>query len=197
MPLRVMLVDDDTGRAASVEEGLRASGFDVLSIIATSSALLYQIEQHRPDVVLIDLQFPGRDILESLAVVNDHNPTPMVMFSQEDDPNFIKQAFEAGVITYLMEGVYPEKVRQVIDVALAQFNAYQSLREELKFTRSELQLQKLMGRAKSLLIEHKHINEEEAHQMLNRLAMNNNLKLEEVAQTVIETLAQSTSRSES
>ena len=184
-----MLVDDDSERASSVEEALRVSGYEVVSIISSTSALLYQIEQLQPDVVLIDLKFPGRDILESLAIINDHNPTPMVMFSEEDDPEYIGQAFKAGVSTYLIEGVNPGKVKPIIEVALAQFNSFQALKSELQSARSELEDSKLIARAKVLLMQQKQIRESEAHVMLNRLSMNNNLRLGEVARMIVATLS--------
>lgn len=187
--LRVMLVDDDADRASAVEAHLQTSGFEVLSIISTTSALLFQIEQHRPDVVLIALQFPGRDILESLAVVNSHNPTPMVMFSQEDDPDYIQQAVKSGVSTYLMEGINPEKVKPIIDLAMAQFSSFQALRTELQSAQTQLESQSLVNRAKKILMRHKSISEDAAHRMMTRTAMDNNLKLQEVARTIISTLA--------
>jgi len=187
--LRVMLVDDDVDRAAAIEAHLKSSGFEVLSIISTTSALLFQIEQHRPDVVLIALQFPGRDILESLAVVNKHNPTPMVMFSKEDDPDYIQQAVQSGVSTYLMEGINPEKVKPIIDLAMAQFSSFQSLRKELHSAQTQLESQSLVNRAKKILMKHKSISEDAAHRMMTRTAMDNNLKLQEVARTIISTLA--------
>lgn len=187
--LRVMLVDDDPVRASSVESSLQASGYEVMSVVSTSSALLYQIEQHRPDVVLIDLQVPGRDILESLAVVNEHNPTAMIMFSEDDDPDYIQQAFRAGVSTYQIEGLNPEKVKPIIDVALAQFRSFQSLKDELKSTQTQLADQKAISRAKALLIRQKKISEDQAHKMLTRMAMEHNLKLGDVANTVISTLS--------
>lgn len=184
-----MLVDDDTARAASVEEALAANGIKVLSVVSATSALLYQIEQQRPDVVLIDLKFPGRDILESLAVINAHNPMPMIMFSQQDDPEYIGQAFKAGVSTYITEGVNADKVKPIIDVALAQFKSFQSLRDELRTVRHELHSSQLIARAKALLIQHRGIDELEAHKLMHRLSMDNNLKLAEVARTVIATLS--------
>jgi response regulator NasT len=183
-----MLVDDNADRASTVEASLRASGIEVLSIISTTSALLFQIEQHRPDVVLIALQFPGRDILESLAVVNHHNPTPMVMFSQEDDPDYIQQAVKAGVSTYLMEGINADKVKPIIDLAMAQFSSFQQLRSQLQSAQSELESHSLVNRAKKLLMTHKSISEDAAHRMMTRTAMDNNLKIQEVARTIISTL---------
>lgn len=187
--LRVMLVDDDADRASAVEAHLHSSGFEVLSIISATSALLFQIEQHRPDVVLIALQFPGRDILESLAVVNKHNPTPMVMFSQEDDPDYIQQAVQSGVSTYLMEGINPEKVKPIIDLAMAQFSSFHTLRKELHSAQTQLESHSLVNRAKKILMKHKKVNEDAAHRMMTRTAMDNNLKLQEVARTIISTLA--------
>jgi two-component system, response regulator / RNA-binding antiterminator len=184
-----MLVDDDPVRAASVEGSLRASGYEVLSIISSTSALLFQIEQHRPDVVLIDIRFPGRDILESLAVVNKHNPTAMVMFTEEDDPAYIQQAFNAGVSTYLMEGIKPDKVKPVIDVALLQFRSFQAIKNELTETRNQLESQKLVTRAKALLMKQKKLDEAAAHKMLLQMAMDNNLKIGDVAKMVIATLS--------
>lgn len=182
-----MLVDDDDQRAAAVEQSLRAGGAEVISVISSTSALLFQIEQHRPDVVLIDIRFPGRDILESLAVVNRHNPTPMVMFAEEDDPGYIQQAFAAGVSTYLMEGINPAKVKPVIDVAMLQFRSFQALRDELSATREQLETQKLVARAKALLMQQRS-SEEAAHKQMLQMAMDHNLKLGDVARMIISTL---------
>lgn len=183
-----MLVDDDARRAAAVEQSLRSSGAEVISVISSTSALLFQIEQHRPDVVLIDIRFPGRDILESLAVANRHNPVPMVMFAEEDDPGYIQQAFAAGVSTYLMEGINPAKVKPVIDVALLQFRSFQALRDELSATREQLETQKSVARAKALLMQQQRVSEEQAHKQLLQMAMDHNLKLGDVARMVISTL---------
>lgn len=188
-PIRVMLVDDHPSRAQLVEEHLKAAGFEVLSVISSATGLLFQIEQHRPDVVLIDLQSPDRDVLESLAIVNRHSPTAMVMFAEEDDPDYIRQAVEAGISTYLMEGINPAKVKPVIEVAMAQFKSFQELRQELDTARTQLQDRTLIEKAKGLLMLQKRISENEAHQLLTRLAMDNNQRLRDVAQTVIATLS--------
>lgn len=184
-----MLVDDHTSRAQLVEENLKAAGFEVLSVISSATGLLFQIEQHRPDVVLIDLQSPDRDVLESLAIVNRHSPTAMVMFAEEDDPDYIRDAVDAGISTYLTEGMNPDKVRPVIEVAMAQFKVYQGLRNELDTARTQLEDRTLIEKAKGLLMLQKRITENEAHQLLTKLAMNNNQKLRDVAQTVIATLS--------
>lgn len=186
--IRVMLIDDNPDRAVMVEERLWSSGFEVSLVIPSATGLLFQIEQVRPDVVLIDLESPDRDVLESLSIINHHNPTPVVMFTQQDDPEFIDQAVSAGISTYLVGGINPDQVKPIIDVAMAQFKAFQSLRSELDSTRAQLEDRKLIEQAKGLLMAHRKLTEEEAHRLLTKLAMDTNQKLPAVATTILATL---------
>ena len=94
--VRVMLVDDLPERAVVVEQHLVIEGYEIVSRLLNASGIPFQIEQHQPDIILIDLQSPGRDVLESLSVINAHNPKPVVMFSEEEDPSFIEDAVDAG-----------------------------------------------------------------------------------------------------
>lgn len=186
---RVMLVDDQPERAALVEARLTEAGFSVLSNIPSAAGLLYQIEQQQPDVILIDLESPDRDVLESLAVVNDHNPTAVVMFTREDDPSYIEQAVAAGISTYLLGDIDPEQVKPLIDVAMAQFKSYQTLRSRLDLAVSRYEQRKLVEQAKGLLMAHRGLGEDEAHRVLTKLAMDANQRLEDVARTVLATLS--------
>ena len=188
-PVRVMLVDDLPERAAIVDSHLVAAGYEVVSRLPTASGLLFQIEQHRPDIILIDLQSPGRDVLESLSVINAHNPTPIVMFSEEEDPSFIEEAVDAGVSAYLMGSVDANRVKPVIDVAIAQFKLFQSLRKALNSTRDRLESLSVIDKAKSLLIKQHKFTEEEAHQQLRSLSMDTNQSMQQAAQSVISILA--------
>lgn len=190
-PVRVMLVDDLPERAAIVDSHLVAAGYEVVSRLPTASGLLFQIEQHRPDIILIDLQSPGRDVLESLSVINAHNPTPIVMFSEEEDPSFIEEAVDAGVSAYLMGSVDANRVKPVIDVAIAQFKSFQSLRKALNSTRDRLESLSVIDKAKSLLIKQHKFTEEEAHQQLRSLSMDTNQSMQQAAQSVISILAKS------
>lgn len=190
-PTRVMLVDDQPERAAELEKQLNAEGCSVVSVVTSATGLLLQMERHRPDIVLIDLQSPDRDVLESLAIANDHSPTAVAMFTAEDDPDYIRRAVEAGISSYFTQDVSPSRVKPIIDIAIAQFRTFQDLREELATTRAELENRSVLDEAKRLLITRKRLSENAAHQMLRRLAMNNNQSLTEVARTVVTTLSDS------
>jgi len=184
--LHILLVDDNQARAELVGAHLQEAGFGRLRIVHQQQGLLYQIEQQPPDVIVISLESPSRDLLESLSIVSRHNPTPIVMFTEEDDPTFIADAVDAGVTTYLVDGIRAEKVRPVVDVAIAQFRAFQNLKGQLADTRSELSERRYIDRAKHMLMERDGYSEDEAHARLQAHAMQQNLRMVDVARQLIE-----------
>ncbi len=183
--LSVILVDDDHERATAVEDNLQRVGFDVLSVIPSAAGLLFQMAQQEPDVVIIALDSPDRDVLESLTIASSHNPRPVVMFSESGDQRFIADAIRSGVTAYQAGDISPQRVRAAIDIAVAQFSAFNELREELDATRQQLADRKLVEQAKGLLMRLHEVDEEEAFKTLRKLAMDKNRTLGETARDVI------------
>lgn len=180
-----MLIDDNLPRATAVEARLREVGFDVLSVIPTASGLLYQMAQREPEVVIIALDSPDRDVLESLSIASSHKPRPVVMFSEAGDQRFITDAIRAGVTAYQAEDISPARVRAAIDIAVAQFSAFNALREELDDTRRQLEERKVVEKAKGLLMSARGLSEDEAFSALRSLAMDKHRSLGETAADVI------------
>lgn len=189
--LSVMLVDDQPERSAMVEQALLAAGLNVTSSIPSASGLLFQMQQHQPDIILIDLDSPDRDVLESLSVINAHSPTPVVMFSKQEDPDFISQAVQSGVTAYQLDTISPAKVKPVIDLAMAQFKAFQSIKQELDSTKNQLADRKVIEKAKGMLMRVHNVSEEDAFNTMRSLAMETNQKLSVTAQNLITMLEKS------
>jgi response regulator NasT len=187
-PVRVMLVDDQAQRANRVVEKLQLEGFEVVALLPSAAGLLFQIEQLKPEVILIDLQSPGRDVLDSLSIINDQNPIPVVMYSQQGDEKYIEDAIRAGVTAYLMGDVEAKTVTPAINVAIAQFKSYQSMRHELNQTRTQLEKFSTIDQAKKLLMEQRKVSEEESHKVLRKLAMDTNQTMLQAANSVIQIL---------
>ncbi len=194
--LRLILVDDDRARAQLVESRLAEVGFDVLSVIPTASGLLHQMSLHEPDVVIIALDSPDRDVLESLSIASAHNPRPVVMFSEAGDQGFIAEAIDAGVTAYQAQDINPARVRAAIDVAVAQFSAFSSLRQQLDDTQRQLDDRKSLDRAKALLMRLHGVSEEQAFTTLRNLAMDKSRTLGDTARDVIAILEPSGSAGE-
>ncbi len=183
--LSVLIVDEDPGRSAILEQALSDGGCRVIAKFTSGEQLAAQVDKHQPDVVIIDLDSPDRDTLEQMHTIHRNQPRPIVMFAEDDDSGTINQAIKAGVSAYIVDGLEGKRVRPVMEVAIAHFREYQALRDELEKTKDSLEERKLIDRAKAYLIKQQHMSEEEAHQALRKLAMDQGKKLGEVARNVI------------
>ena len=181
-----MLVDDNAGRAAVLQRALSDHGFDVLRCALGGTDLLRAVRDRTPDVILIDIERPDRDILESLHLVSCDQPKPVVMYSNESDPQTIREAVRAGVSAYIVNDLNPARVKSILDVAIARFNEFQALRQELEKTRNTLAERKVIERAKGLLMKRRGMDEETAYRTIRKLAMDRNQRLGDVARNLLE-----------
>ncbi|MEQ8260879.1 MAG: ANTAR domain-containing protein [Alcanivorax sp.] len=185
---RVMLVDDTPARAAMLEQALTDCGFEVVCRMASAQGLMKQVAEHQPDVVIVDIESPDRDMLEHMTVLNQHLPKPVIMFAEQGDSNTIDRAIRAGVSAYVVDGLNPERVRSIVDVAVARFREFQALRNELQQTRTRLADRQVIDKAKALLIQHRQMNEDEAYHAMRKLAMDRSQKLVDVANDIVSVL---------
>jgi response regulator NasT len=185
MRLRVMLVDRDPERAELLEEALAEAGHRVIARIEDNAGLACQVAQFKPDVIVIDMEAPGRDTLEQMREISRDQPKPIIFFSDERDPDYIRQAVKAGVSAYVVDGLSRERVMPIVEVAVARFREFQDLRDELENTKTQLADRKVIDKAKGLLMKKKNMGEDQAYQFLRKTAMSRNLKLIEVARVVV------------
>jgi response regulator NasT len=184
--MRVLVVDETPERANILREGLRRAGYEVSASLSSPVSLLATIEQLKPDVIVIDTESPSRDVLEHLVVLTQHTPRPVVMFSSDGAPETIREAVRAGVSAYVVDGLDPNRIRAIIDVAVARFEDFQRLREELAQANLKLAERKLVERAKGLLMKRRSLDEQAAYALLRKFAMDRKLRLGEVAQQLID-----------
>ena len=184
--MRVLVVDETQERADILREGLRRAGYEVSASLSSPDALPATIEQLRPDVIVIDTGSPSPEVLEHLVVVAQHTPSPVVMFSSDGAPETIREALRAGVSAYVVDGMDPDRIRAIIDVAVAQFEHFQRLRQALAEANLKLAERKLVERAKGLLIKRRNLDEQAAYALLRKFAMDRKLRLGEVAQQLID-----------
>ncbi len=185
MALRVLLVDHELDRASTLERVLRAEGYDLLGRVAADQALVAQVRHLGPDVIIVDMALPDRDTIEVMATITRDQPKPIVMFVDQSDESMIGRAVKAGVSAYVVDGVDPQRVRPIVDVAIAQFREFQALRDELAHARSSLAGRKLIDRAKALLIAERDMTEDEAYRTLRKLAMDRGQRIIEVAESLL------------
>jgi response regulator NasT len=185
MGLRIMLIDENPGRAAILEQALSDCGHQVVSRLTGPADVLGAVKQTEPDVVIADIDSPDRDTLESMGAITRDLPRPIVMFSREGDLRTIERAIRAGVSAYVVNGVAPERIQPVVDVAIARFREFQALRRELQQTKTKLAERKLIDRAKGILMDRRGMREDEAYAALRKLAMDKNKRIAEIAEAII------------
>ena len=184
-PLRVIIVDERPERAAILEAALAEAGHEVVARLAGRADLAEQIAAIEPDVIIVDMDCPDRDALEDMSRITREKPCATVMFVDESDSDSIRAAVQAGVSAYVVGGLQPERVKPVLEVAIARFNEFQSLRRELESARSTLEDRKVIERAKGILMKHRGMGEEEAFRALRRMAMDRKMRLAAVARQVL------------
>lgn len=185
MSLRIVLVDDDSKRAAFVTEALRESGHDVVARLSANDDLLAAVRRVRADIVLVDMDNPARDMLENCAAVTQQEPRPIVLFTRESDPDTIACAVRAGVTAYIVDGMAPNRLKPILDVAIARFREHQKLRVELDDTRTRLADRRDVDKAKAVLMRLRQLDEDAAYTLLRKSAMARRITLGEAARTVL------------
>lgn len=183
--IRILVVDDDLQRGLQLIEMLAAQGYAVAGTADASEYLPDRVRQVNPDVILIDINMPSRDTLEQISILNRELPRPVVMFTADKQSSMTREAIEAGVSAYVVEGLSEERVKPVIEVALAHFQKYQQVQDELAQARIALYERKVIERAKGILMEQLSIKEPDAYKKIRSMAMNRNRKIVDVSQDII------------
>jgi two-component system, response regulator / RNA-binding antiterminator len=189
-PLAVLIVTDPDAEhsadALAISGALSAVGHLVLGVRAGDASLPEAMAHLKPDVVVVKSDSAVRDVLEHIVMATRDARRPVVMFTENDDRPTMKSALGAGVAAYVVQGLRPERVRAVIDVAVERFAAETALRNELSAAKTELADHKLIDRAKRTLMRKRGMDEPGAHRALQDLAMRKGLKLREAAERLLD-----------
>jgi two-component system, response regulator / RNA-binding antiterminator len=183
--INVLVIDENRIRASIIEAGLREAGYESVTIIDNMTGIARKISEINPDVIVIDLENPNRDMLENMFQLSRVVKRPIAMFVDKSDEASIEAAVDAGVSAYIVDGLKQERVRPILRMAISRFNAFSRLNRELEETRSELENRKVIDRAKGLLMKTRGISEEAAYGLLRKTAMNQNRKIIDIAQSLV------------
>ncbi len=184
---------DQAERSRSLRIGLLENGFNLIASLPADGFLTERLAQLQPDMIIVDAESAARDALEHVVMATRDERRPIVMFTNDHDSRTAREAVAAGVSAYIVAGLQAERIRPILDVAMARFEQDQALRRELADTRNELnelssalQDRKVIDRAKALLMQRQSLSEETAYAKLRKTAMDKNLKIVEVAQRMLD-----------
>ncbi|WP_428717169.1 ANTAR domain-containing response regulator [Undibacterium curvum] len=173
-------------RSATLRIGLLLAGYDIIASLPGDMFLIERIAQLDPDIIIIDAESDARDVLEHLVIISQQAPRPIVLFTDDDEPVHMRRALEAGVSAYVVAGLQSERVKPVLEVAMARFQMDQQVRTQLQDTRDRLAERKLVDKAKGLLMQRFSLSEEVAYQRMRKQSMEKNLRIGELAKRILD-----------
>jgi two-component system, response regulator / RNA-binding antiterminator len=183
--LSIVVVEKDRERAALIVDALRDAGVRDIFVIAEETGLSRRIAERRPDLVLVDVANPSRDVLEELTLASGPLERPVAMFVDRSDTGLTQAAIEAGVSAYVVDGLRADRIKPILDAAIARFHMFQKMRAELAATKAALEERKIIDRAKGLLMRARGIGEDEAYALLRKTAMDQGRRIADLAQALV------------
>jgi two-component system, response regulator / RNA-binding antiterminator len=185
LTLKIVIVDESPVRSAIIEEGLREAGFSDVVRVSETANLLARIYAIDPDVILIDLENPSRDVLEQMFQVSRVVKRPVAMFVDQSDTASIQASVDAGVSAYIVGGLVKDRVKHILDLCISRFNAFSRLQTELDQAKTALEDRKIIDRAKGILMKMKNLGEDDAYSLMRSTAMREKKKIVEIAQSIL------------
>lgn len=181
----VLIIDENNTRASIIEAGLTAAGHDRVTTINEMHGIAARIVALEPDVIVIDLENPNRDMLENVFQLSRAVKRPIAMFVDRSDNQTMQSAIESGVSAYVVDGLRQERVKSILDMAITRFNAFARLERELEEARGALEGRKIIDQAKGLIMKSRGMDENSAYKLLRKTAMSQNRKIVEVAESLV------------
>jgi len=180
-----VIVDDSPARAAVIEEGLREAGLTDVLLLTERHGLIARIAEAAPDVILLNLENPSRDMLEDSFALSRAIARPIAMFVDQSDERSIAEAVDAGISAYVVDGLRKERIKPILELAVRRFNAFARLQDELAEARSALAERKAVDRAKAILMKRRGVDEPAAYALLRKQAMDSGRRIAEVAEALV------------
>ena len=183
--LSIIVVEKDRERALLIVDALAELGDHDIQVIAEETGLARRVAERRPDLVLIDLANPSRDVLEELSMASGAMDRPVAMFVDRSDASLTRAAIEAGVSAYVVDGLRADRIKPILDAAIARFHVFQRMRVELAATKTALEERKVIDRAKGMVMRAKGIGEEQAYALIRKAAMDQGKRIADVAAALV------------
>ena len=183
--MRIAIVDESASRAAVIGEGLAALDDCELFVVTERRGLVARIAEIDPDIVLMDLGNPSRDVLEEYFAVSRALARPIAMFVDESDDEALAAAIDAGVSSYVVDGLAAHRIRPILDLAVRRFEAFARLQADLDEAKGKLAERETVDRAKRILIDNRGTTEPQAYADLRKAAMDQGKRIADIAAAVV------------
>jgi response regulator NasT len=183
--LRVILLEPEAARSSNTVDLLEGAGCKLVSRAPDTEVLCDCLQRMPVDLVALSVDTPDEALFNGLLRVQAVSPIPVVLFTADDAQDTIRRAVQSGVSAYVADGVNPSRVRSILDAAMARFQQFKALADELVRTRGQLAERKQIERAKGIIMAQRGLSEEQAYRLMRKTAMDRNKRMAEIADSII------------
>ena len=183
--LRILVVEPNPERVRDIVDALREAGWSDVKALLQMSELNQTVREFSPDIVLIDLTNPDRDTLEHISHATETTKRAVALFVDQTDENLTQAALNAGVSAYVVDGLQMDRIKPVLQTAIARFKMMRQFHFELDAVKQALEDRKTIDRAKGILMRQRGMSEDDAYKLLRTTAMSQNRKVIDVAQALV------------
>ena len=182
---RIVIAEDEAIIRLDLRETLEEEGYQVVADTGRGDDAIELVRQHRPDVAIFDIKMPGLDGLDAARVVSAEKLCPVVMLTAFSQREVIEQARDAGALAYLVKPFQKTDLVPAIELAIGRFREMMTLSGERDALGEQLELRKLLDRAKGLLIDKYSMTEQSAFDFIQKNAMSTRAKMMDVANQIL------------
>jgi response regulator NasT len=182
---RIVIAEDDAIIRLDLRETLEEEGYLVVADTGRGDDAIELVRQHKPDVAIFDIKMPGLDGLDAARVVSAEKICPVVMLTAFSQREVIEQARDAGALAYLVKPFQKTDLVPAIELAIGRFREMMTLSGERDALGEQLELRKLLDRAKGLLIDRYSMTEQSAFDFIQKNAMSTRAKMVDVANQIL------------
>jgi response regulator NasT len=183
--LRIAVADDEPDMRDYFRKILPRLGHQVVVVAETGRELLERCREARPDLIITDIKMPDLDGIDAAVQIYRETPLPVILVSAYHDPELVARAEADHILGYLVKPIKQSDLEPTIGLAVRRFEQFEALRKEANDLRQALEDRKVIERAKGLLMKKVGLDEQEAFRRLQKLAMDGNRKMVEVAHMVL------------
>lgn len=185
MAIRIVLAEDEAIIRLDLRESLQEEGYEVVGDVGRGDKAVEMVDDLRPDVAIFDIKMPGMSGLEAAKIVSEKKICPVVMLTAFSQREIIEQARDAGALAYLVKPFQKTDLVPAIELAIARFAELKSLSGEVAALGAQLEIRKLVDRAKGVLIDKHQMSESDAFSFIQSMAMSQRMKMGDIAEQII------------
>lgn len=182
---RIIIAEDNAMARKVLMAQLKALGFEIVAIAGTGEEAVSLCNEHKPDLVIMDVKMPKMDGIEAAKIITGNLPVPIILITGYSTGPLVDRAIDSGVLAYIRKPITKKDLLPAIKFAFARFDEFKALKMEVVDLKQTIETRKYVEKAKGILMKRLNITEDEAFKLMQSQSQKENKKLKDIAEIII------------